>query len=204
MIMKFFTSDGHIGHENILRLGDGRPFKSLGHMHATLIGNHNAVVGNDDDVYFLGDIAMGTLEDSIRVYQGMTGNKFFVPGNHDKLFSDNSKSYIEKHRKTYEDAGFTILPETTSVEIDGQEVLLSHFPYLKNSYGKQKKPIRHEKHHPADTGLPLLHGHTHQRENWDDNSRRMYHIGVDSNDFTPVSESVIIAWLGQLRTDKIL
>ena len=39
----FFTSDFHIGHENVLKY-DERPFDNLDHMHETLITRYNAMV----------------------------------------------------------------------------------------------------------------------------------------------------------------
>lgn len=202
--MMHFTSDHHAGHTNILHLGDGRDFKSISHMHAEIINRHNSVVGFDDDVYFLGDIAMGTLEDSLKIFSGMMGNKFLIPGNHEKIFSGtNSKTRIQTYTPVYEDAGFTVLPENTSVVIDGQEVLLSHFPYSEKLFNKTQTD-KFAKNRPVDTGLPLIHGHTHQRHQHQDDRKRMFHVGMDSTNFTPVSEVEIVDWLNRLRTNKIL
>ena len=51
-----FTSDLHLGHRGIIRMQD-RPFADLKEMNRVLIYNYNAVVGKDDIVYILGDIA---------------------------------------------------------------------------------------------------------------------------------------------------
>ena len=54
--MIYFTSDLHLGHRGIIRMQD-RPFADLEEMNRVLIYNYNAVVGKDDIVYILGDIA---------------------------------------------------------------------------------------------------------------------------------------------------
>ena len=51
----FFTSDLHIGHENILSFCN-RPFTNTSEMNKALIDNWNSVVGKADIVFNLGDM----------------------------------------------------------------------------------------------------------------------------------------------------
>lgn len=202
---RFFTSDSHIGHANILRLGEGRPFHTLNHMHTELMLRHNAIVQPDDEVFFLGDIALGNLEESIQVFKNFNGKKYLVPGNHDKIFSGtNSKKRIETFALVYEEAGFEILEENTSIFIDKQEVILSHFPYTGDHVMNNMGEERYSRNRPKDTGLPLLHGHTHYTTRFTSGQPRSLHIGVDANSFTPVSEHEIEAWLDVLRKQKLI
>jgi calcineurin-like phosphoesterase family protein len=190
--MRFFTSDQHIGHENILRLGDGRPFRDLKHMHSIIMRNWYQVVQPDDEVWVLGDIAMGNLEQSIQFFAALPGRKLLVPGNHDRLFSgSNSRTRQEASRALYEAVGFEIQPETTHTRINGREVVLSHFPYAPTEH---ERSLKYAKNRPVDEGLPLIHGHTHARARFSANPRE-FHVGVDANDFTPVAESEISRWL---------
>lgn len=53
--MKYYISDLHIGHKNILSF-DNRPFFDLEDMKQTIIRNWNSVVSAHDDVYVLGDM----------------------------------------------------------------------------------------------------------------------------------------------------
>lgn len=76
----WFTSDQHYGHKNIIRFCN-RPFADLDEMHEALISNYNAVVGPEDDVYFLGDYA---FHDGLKVFRRLNGNKHLILGNHDK------------------------------------------------------------------------------------------------------------------------
>ena len=52
----FFTSDTHFSHANIMKFC-GRPFKNVGEMNNTIIKNWNDVVGPEDTVFHLGDLA---------------------------------------------------------------------------------------------------------------------------------------------------
>ena len=51
----FFSSDFHLGHDNIRRYCQ-RPFTDLKHMDTTIINNFNQRVGIDDFCFFLGDV----------------------------------------------------------------------------------------------------------------------------------------------------
>ena len=53
--MVYFTSDLHLGHENVIKLCN-RPFDSIEEMDEALIHNWNRKVTNRDTVYVLGDL----------------------------------------------------------------------------------------------------------------------------------------------------
>ena len=196
----WFTSDTHIGHDNILNLGEGRPFNSLNHMSSTIRDKWNNTVEPSDTIFVMGDIAMGNFEQSIQFFTNLPGNKLMIAGNHDKIFSGtNTKTRIERFTPLYEEVGFTILPENTSVtfvtDVGEKEVLLSHFPYGEEWLGDNKDKFL--KNRPVDTGLPLVHGHSHQRTKFESGPRQ-FSIGVDANEFTPVSAVEILRWIEQL------
>lgn len=189
--MKYFTSDWHVGHDNILNLGGGRPFGSLNHMHTTLVNNYYSVVTDEDEVYFVGDIAMGNLEQSILLFRGLPGKKFFIAGNHDRIFTGkNNQKRIDTFTPLYEEVGFTILSENLTIVLGGREFDLSHFPYHEDS----PFPDKFAKNRPVDNGRPLIHGHTHHKTVLSPTHSRMFHIGVDAHNFMPVSELEIIEW----------
>ena len=64
--MKFYISDLHFGHKNILKF-DNRPFFTLEEMEKTLISNWNNKISKNDDVYILGDMFWHN-EDATRNY----------------------------------------------------------------------------------------------------------------------------------------
>lgn len=69
--------------------------------------------------------------------------------------------------------------------------LFSHFPYAGDSHGED----RYVELRPDDWGQPIIHGHVHT--DWHVNGRQ-FNVGVDVNDFTPVSEETLIDWVRSL------
>ena len=54
----FIVSDLHLGHDKPFIYG-ARGFESVEEMNETIIRKWNEVVGEEDDVYILGDLVMG-------------------------------------------------------------------------------------------------------------------------------------------------
>jgi calcineurin-like phosphoesterase family protein len=130
--MKFYTSDLHIGHKNIIAF-DNRPFSNLDDMHETIINNWNSVVTKSDDVYILGDFAWRN-NIGLEVLKQLKGNKHLILGNHDRLNSEMSKYFVSV--KDYE-----------IVKDGDKHIVLFHFP------------IAHWQN--ADYGYIHLYGHIH-------------------------------------------
>lgn len=88
-INRWYISDHHLGHYNILKYGE-RPFANLGEMHDALVQFHNELVKPNDHVSFLGDVTLkrgGRLDKEwiateIRRYNG---HKRLYLGNHDHM-----------------------------------------------------------------------------------------------------------------------
>jgi len=192
--MRFFTSDWHIGHANILQLGDGRPFRDLAHMHSILLKNAWDAMTPEDELYHLGDIAMGTFEESLKVIAAFPGKKYLVPGNHDKIFPKlNTETRIARFLPMYEDAGYEVLElhPLITIDVDGVplEVRLSHVPYSPERYEGRSDKLAFAR--PEDDGKWLIHGHTHSADKASEHPREI-HVGVDANNWAPVSELTIV------------
>jgi len=104
----YIVSDLHLGHANIIRYCE-RPFSNVGEMNATLIRNWNAVIGNKDTVYFLGDLAFGRNATDFWLSQ-LNGNITFIKGNHDR---SKSIPFLDH----------------AVVQRDGMQFYLVHHPY---------------------------------------------------------------------------
>jgi len=189
----FVTSDTHFGHARIIELCD-RPFRDVDEMNDELIRRWNDVVDPDATVLHLGDLALGERERSIGLTAALNGRKLVVPGNHDVFWSHYraSAKYKALNCELLERTGWHLLPEEFTATLDGCEVLISHFPYAGDSHGED----RYTELRPVDTGLPLIHGHTHHTDHGP--RERSFHVGVDANDFTPVPMSAISEWLAQI------
>lgn len=191
----YVTSDTHFSHARISDLA-ARPFASAAEMDAELVRRWNRTVGPDDVVLHLGDVALGLIAESIPLTASLNGRKFLVPGNHDRVSpATQSRVAIERFKPLYEQAGWTILPEVIEGARLGIRVLASHYPYA----GDTQDSDRHIAHRPVDRGIPLLHGHTHDRANGP--LGRQFHVGVDAFDYAPIPFSLIDAWLADLRQE---
>jgi calcineurin-like phosphoesterase family protein len=80
---KWFTGCPHFFHANIIRFSN-RPFKDVEEMNASLIKNNNDIVGDNDFVYWLGDMFIGGSErERAEVVHSLKGRKRLIVGNHD-------------------------------------------------------------------------------------------------------------------------
>lgn len=189
----FVTSDTHFSHARISELA-GRPFGTVAEMDAELIRRWNDTVAPDSVVLHLGDLALGRIAESLPTTAQLHGQRFLVPGNHDRVSSaTQSKRAIERFTPLYEDAGWEILAEVIAGTRAGHRIIASHYPYS----GDTQDEDRHSSHRPIDLGLPLLHGHTHDRENGPVGYQ--FHVGVDAFDLAPIPMTLIDAWLENLR-----
>lgn len=114
----FYISDTHFGHANIIRF-DGRPFSDVKEMEDALVYNWNKAVGNDDDMYILGDFCWKSEDESIRILQKLNGRKHLVKGNHDpKYLSPALRSLFQE------------VCEYLEVKDNGRHIILCHYPIL--------------------------------------------------------------------------
>lgn len=199
--MIYFTSDLHLGHDNIIGYCN-RPFRDSRHMNQVLIDNWNDTVAADDEVYFLGDWCMGDEDAGIEIARQLNGTIWFVPGNHDKCWTGffRKKKDPEMWReweKKYLDVGFQLIHGggTMIVELHKkliQKVNMCHFPYMEHDNR------RFEGYRLEDKGDWLLHGHVH--DVWKQRGRQI-NVGVDVWDYRPVSMDEIAKLILQGRQD---
>lgn len=81
--MNYYIADPHFGHANVIRFSE-RPFADVDEMNRCLIENWNARVGDDDDVFIVGDFAYRNAESPKKLLETLRGRKHLVIGNHDK------------------------------------------------------------------------------------------------------------------------
>lgn len=189
----WWTSDTHFSHTNIIRYTN-RPFTNADEMNRELITRWNAVVAPADDVWHLGDLALGSdIDRQVMLTADLRGRKRLVPGNHDRVASFyEGGEQRDRFRHVYEAAGWEIMPEEFEHTVQGHRVVVSHFPYVGDSHASHD---RYSANRPVDRGLPVLHGHVHTEFA---ELGRQFNVGVDVRNFTPVHEDTIAAWLDQL------
>ena len=171
----FWTSDTHFSHKNIMKYCE-RPFDSIEEMNNTIIRNWNNVVSPGDIVFHLGDFAFGTIAQWEDVRSQLNGDIHLILGNHDFHIYTN---YLERLEKM-----FLSVTMQQVVEVGKHKILMNHYPFL--TFGgiyREKNPVWQ------------LHGHVHLKQNSKgaDMTRLQYalplqyDVGVDLNNFTPVS-----------------
>ena len=178
---RWFTADLHLGHANIIRYCD-RPFSDVDEMNRALIDRWNSVVADDDEVWVLGDVALGPIAQSLALIDELHGDKVLVAGNHDRCFDEFPTP--GKWTAAYRAAGFSSVVFGTTTTVGDVTVKASHFPYRGDTHAEPS----FEAHRPTDDGGWLVHGHVHQR--WLTNER-MINVGVDVWDFYPASENAL-------------
>lgn len=169
----FFTGDLHIGHANIIKF-QNRPFASVHKMNLSLVENWNNVVDPQDFIFVLGDFFFCRPEAIKQIAQKLNGNIHLVLGNHDH----ESRGFYSNlfHGQIYD---YLDLKVDTSVNKAG---LIACFHYPIHRWNKC--------HH----GSIHLHGHIHASEPITGINR--YDVGVDANNYTPVSLRTIVERIG--------
>ncbi|BCI70491.1 calcineurin-like phosphoesterase family protein [Sphingomonas sp. S17] len=130
----FFTADTHFGDHRTINI-QKRPFASVGEMDAVLIERWNAMVGPDDIVWHLGDVARRAA-DVPALLDRLHGTKHLLRGNNDP---DATLTAI----------GWASVGDYAEIVVDGEALVLCHYPF--RSWNGQHR------------GTLNLHGHSHGR-----------------------------------------
>jgi calcineurin-like phosphoesterase family protein len=164
--MKYWTSDTHFEHTNVIKYSK-RPFSSKEEMNHALITNWNSVVKPEDEIYHLGDISFGALGITNEILSQLNGIKYLIKGNHDVKLDPS----IANRFKWIRDYAEVIIKDDTAIK-GKQLICMMHYPMLvwnKSHYGSWQ-----------------LHGHSHGSLPDDPNALRI-DVGVDCHNYTPIS-----------------
>lgn len=193
----WLTSDLHFGHANIARFCS-RPFFTDGEpdvprMNVTLIDSINEAVGPGDELWILGDFAMGHLDDTLPLArQFRAGRTVLVAGNHDRIHPSNGNRaarFADQYRQAFD----TVIETNTALVLgDGTHVQVSHFPHsvspLEARARRGETIDRFAEWRPVDDGGWLLCGHVHDA--WRQSGRQI-NVGIDAWGGRPVHENDI-------------
>ena len=186
----WITSDPHLGHDNshggIVALC-GRPFDSIAHNDAEIISRNNQVVGPDDDVINLGDVAYRcSAQYVVECLHKTNGKHKILLGNHDKpLRQALKRGLLDNMIKSGKlEIWGTVDPNewtTKRIKLDGYTVILSHHAHRTwpNAFRKAIHLYGH-----SHSNLPSLY--------------RSMDVGVDDNNFYPHNWNAIKKWADNL------
>lgn len=186
--MRWFSSDFHLGHANILRFCD-RPFADVNHMNTAIVNAMNERVSPDDELWILGDVAMGNVDVTLPIVRRLTaGRVVIVTGNHDRChpYSKKATGWLERYERL---TGAEVINGNTELTLmDGTSVQVSHFPYSGDSYDRGFVD-KFAQWRPVDDGRWLLCGHVHEKWRQRD---KIINVGVDAWGCQPVAESTLV------------
>lgn len=184
----FFTSDTHFGYKSLMKFNK-RPYLDEKEMDRDLIANWNSIVPTDGLTFVLGDIGETNNRRIIEVFEQLNGTKILIRGNHDSIYQKETlkRIFIEIHD----------ILEIKVSDLNGdkwQEIVLCHYPMFDwNRF--------HE-------GSWQLFGHLHTRDIPEFrtlNTRlfaQQYDVGVDGNNFRPISFGEVKKIIDKQLQDK--
>jgi calcineurin-like phosphoesterase family protein len=144
-------------------------------MNEKMIEKWNKKVAITDQVYILGDFFFGKGEDAEKLIKRLNGQKFLIKGNHDSFLRDKFNTSCFGWVKDY-----YVLKQNNT------KFVLFHYPIQ----------VWDCKHH----GSIHLYGHVHSnKENHHPLLAELgnaYNVGVDVNDFEPISLEEIMKKVG--------
>lgn len=164
----FVTSDTHFNHGNILDYCPiSRPFETIEFMNDIIVSNWNAVVKPEDTVIHCGDFFMGQKDGIEPILEKLNGKIILIRGNHD------TASRIE----IYKNHGIEV-KDIHYLAYKGRFFIFCHFPIANEEFMRMVREDNSE--------VILCYGHLH------DNAPTglvdgTFHVGVDTNNLTPVS-----------------
>lgn len=155
----WFTADLHFLHKKIVEICN-RPTTIEDH-DQWLIDRFNNVVAKNDTIYILGDVSMGNRVKTELLLSKLHGEKFLILGNHDNCIANSTH-----FKQITQIKNFTF----TSPSANNIHIVLCHYPLA-----SWERRIHGSMH---------LFGHVHGRF---ENTRLSFDIGVDANDWYPLS-----------------
>ena len=178
------TSDQHFQNKNIWAKYETatRPFHSQEEHDNSMIDAWNSVVSPEDIVFVLGDFIMGAADGVQPILNRLNGTIYLIKGNHD---TDNKiEQYLHYPEKVIAIEDYNIL------YYKGRFIVMNHYPvrgdtvrdnHLKNDGWKSATEFFGSHY---DDSI-YLYGHIHGNASYGI-AGNQFHVGVDTNNLTPV------------------
>lgn len=180
----YFTSDLHFGHEAILKYCN-RPFANVEEMNQKLIENWNKKVPEDGLVFNLGDFAWGGYPFWKSIREQLNGKIILIKGNHDE----------KNLTQTGAQELFEFVTYQMKIQIEDRKIYLNHYPFLcyagtyRDPNGLEYQAFGHVHSGPGAKGMDI--------ERLSMLFPTQYDVGVDNNNYEPISWSEFNDKIGQ-------
>ena len=142
--MIYYIADCHFFHSALNENMDKRGFKSVEEMNEYMIERWNNKVTKEDTVVILGDLSLGTVEETNDLTEKLNGKLCLITGNHDKFvtspkFNSDRFLWIEPYKE---------------IADSQKKVVLCHYPipFYNGQYRRK---------HNGDPKTYMLYGHVH-------------------------------------------
>jgi len=173
MVNVWFTSDWHLGHNNIIKHCN-RPFSNIKEMNEVIIDNHNSLVKKNDIVYHHGDISFKTNYKYISHLMSKFNGVFHVlKGNHDKI------NILQRLKN---DDLIESVQDVLGIEINGKYIWMSHYPH--RSWNRSFHGSWHTYGHCHGTIKPF---------------GRSFDVGVDCWNYKPLHFDEVVEKMKELE-----
>lgn len=175
---EFWIADTHAGHRNIIKYCN-RPFSNVREMDDLMVKNWNSVVGPDDLVWHLGDVAFCcTLDYALNFMKRLNGRKHLILGNHDDLALEMNN---------VRPGTWQLIDKMFEIKTNDQLIVMCHYPM--NVW------------HHAYKGSWQLYGHVHGTNQ---NHGKSIDVGVDCWNFTPVSFDQLETAMARKKVSEVI
>lgn len=151
---RWFVGDLHFGHPLVAGL---RGFPTTQEHDEHIVRKWCKQVKDGDEVFVLGDISGGSsakTQAALDIIAELPGTKHLISGNHDPVASMHRNAW--KWQARFREA-FTSVQDYARIRVNGEDILLSHYPYGDKRYRQYALPF---------LGKPLIHAHTHSKERY--------------------------------------
>ena len=143
--MIYYIADCHFYHSALNEKMDKRGFSSCEEMNEYMIEKWNSKVTNADRVVILGDLSLGTVEQTNDLIHRLKGKLCLIVGNHDKYLS---KPGFDLDR-------FEWIDNYKEIVDSQKKVICCHYPmpFYEGQYRKR---------HNGEPKTYMMYGHVHE------------------------------------------
>ncbi len=142
--MRYYIADLHFFHEAMNTHMDKRGFENTLQMNEYMIQRWNQKVRKKDEVVILGDLSLGSVQDTNALLEQLQGKLYLIQGNHDRFL---------KHKEA-DTSRFVWVKPYAELSDNSRKVVLCHYPIM--CYNGQYRLTA--------KGVPktyMLYGHVH-------------------------------------------
>lgn len=142
--MRYYISDLHFFHKNLLHKMDNRGFNTVEEMNEYMIQQWNSKVRKNDEVVILGDFSFGKATETEEILKRLNGHKMLCKGNHDKYLKDSK----------FDKSLFKWIKDYAEMNDNNRKVVLCHYPVF--CY-----PGQYRVNADGNPKTYMLYGHVH-------------------------------------------